>query len=208
MSETVTVELGDSITSIAHEHGHTVKKVWEHPNNAALKAKRKDPNILMVGDEVFVPDIEIKEETCATNQKHKFKLTAETITFRMQLFLLGEPRGNEAYVLIIDGKKYEGTTSGDGRLEQTVPADAKGGVLQLKGGKETYPVRIGHLNPIDEISGVQQRLNNLGLRAGAEDGEMNDDLRAALIAFQAKYKLPATGEIDGATKAKLAEVCP
>ena len=83
-----------------------------------------------------------------------------------------------------------------------MPANAKSGVLKLKGGKEEYPVRIGHLNPIDTIPGVQQRLNNLGMNAGAEDGEMNDSLKAALIAFQKKYQMQPSGEIDGATKAK------
>ncbi|MBV9763681.1 MAG: peptidoglycan-binding protein [Acidobacteriaceae bacterium] len=204
----MTVDLGDSIPSIAKQNGFFWETIWNHGQNAALKAKRKDPNILFPGDEVFVPELLLKEETRPTNAKHKFKLKGEQVKFKLQLLMLGEPRKNEPYTLLIDGKPYQGTTDGEGKLEHVLPADAQGGKLILRAGKEQYPVRVGHLNPIDEISGVQQRLNNLGFQAGDEDGQMNDSLKAALSAFQTKYKLNVTGEIDGATKSKLLECHP
>lgn len=184
---------GDSCTNIAHAAGHTVNKVWNHGQNAALKAKRKDPNVLFPGDELFVPDIETEEIDCPVDQKHTFKLTSEPAKFRTQLFMLDEPRKNEAYTLVIDGKVYTGTTDGDGKLEHEIPADAQGGTLMLKGGKEKYPIRIGYLNPVAETSGVQQRLNNLGFNAGTEDGQMNDATRKALTAFQKVGKTAGDG---------------
>ncbi len=205
---TVTVDLGDSIASLAHGAGHIVKKVWDHPQNSQLKAKRKDPNVLAPGDEVFLPDVELKDEACPTDQKHKFKLTGETVKFRLQLMLMNEPRANMAYVLVIDGKVYQGTTGGDGRLEHVIPAESKGGTITLNNGKEEYPIRIGHLNPIDTISGAQQRLNNLGFNAGSEDGESDDELKDAISAFQQKYKLTVTGQMDGATRSKLEQLHP
>jgi len=204
----MTVDLGDSIPSIAKQNGFFWETVWNHPENAALKAKRKDPNILFPGDEVFVPDLAIKEESRGTNARHKFKLKGEQVKFKLQLLMLGEPRKNEPYTLLVDGKPYQGTTDGEGKIEQVLPANAQSGKLILHGGKEQYPVNIGHLNPIDEISGVQQRLNNLGFQAGDEGGQMNDSLKSALTAFQTKYKLNPSGEIDGATKAKLLECHP
>ena len=205
---TITVDLGDSIPSIAKQNGFFWETIWNHPQNAALKAKRKDPNILFPGDQVFVPDLALKEETRGTNARHKFKLKGEQVKFKLQLLMLGEPRKNEAYTLLVNGKIYKGTTDGQGKLEQVVPADAQNGTLLLRGGKEKYPVNFGHLNPIDEISGVQQRLNNLGFQAGSEDGQQSGQLKAVLTAFQTKYKLNPTGEIDGATKAKLSELHP
>ncbi len=204
----VTVSLGDSITSIAKENGFFWETIWNHGNNAALKAKRKDPNVLFEGDEVFVPELEIKEESRGANARHPFKLKGQQVKFKLQLLMMGEPRANEPYTLVVDGKPLQGTTGGDGKLEHVVPANAKMGTLKLRGGKEEYPVRIGHLNPIDTISGAQQRLNNLGFNCGAEDGEMNDTFKAALTAFQNKHKLNATGDLDGATKAKLEECHP
>ncbi|HCC57944.1 MAG TPA: hypothetical protein DEQ47_11930 [Solibacterales bacterium] len=205
---TVTVSPGDSIPSIAKDNGFFWETIWNHPKNAALKAKRKDPNVLFEGDEVFVPELEIREESRGTNACHKFKLKGQKVKFKLQLLMMGEPRAGEAYTLVVDGVPLTGTTGGDGRIEQVIPANAKSGKLLLRGGKEEYPVRFGHLDPIDEIAGVQQRLNNLGFNSGAEDGQMNDTLKAALTAFQNKSGLDPTGELDGATKAKLQEAHP
>ena len=204
----ITVDLGDSIPSIAKENGFFWETIWNHPQNAALKAKRKDPNILFPGDQVFVPDLRLKEESRGTNARHKFKLKGEKVKFKLQLLMLDQPRKNEPYTLEVDGKLLKGTLDGEGKLEQTVPANAKTGKLILRGGKEQYPVNFGHLNPIDEVSGVQQRLNNLGFQAGAEDGQQSDELKSALLAFQTKYKLNATGALDAATKSKLQEFHP
>lgn len=205
---TMTVDQGDSISSIAKDNGHFWKTIWEHGQNSGLRSKRKDPNVLFPGDEVFVPDIELKEENRGVNQRHKFKLKGEECKFKMKLLMMGEPRANESYILNLDGKLIKGTTDGDGMIEQVVPADAQSGKLILGDGKEEYEIRIGHLNPIDEISGVQQRLNNLGFSAGAEDGELSDDLAAALTAFQNRYHLPANGQLDSATKSKLEQLHP
>lgn len=208
MPTTVTVSPGDSIPSIAKENGFFWETIWNHPNNAALKAKRKDPNLLFDGDEVYVPDLDLKQESRGVDARHKFKVKGEQVKFKLQLLMMGQPRANEAYTLVVDGTIYSGTTTGDGRLEHVLPANARSGVLKLKGGKEEYPVRIGHLNPIDTVSGVQQRLNNLGFNCGAENGELSETLKAALVAFQSKYQLSPTGEIDGPTKAKLEERHP
>ena len=122
--------------------------------------------------------------------------------------MLGEPRANEPYVLNIDGTIFQGNTDGNGVVEQFIPPNAKGGELRLNGGKEVIPVKIGYLNPIDILSGVQQRLNNLGIYCGSEEGDMNDDTAAALRRFQQKYGLPVTGNADAATKAKLQQLHP
>lgn len=205
---TLTVSPGDSIPSIAKDNGFFWETIWNHPKNAALKAKRKDPNLLFEGDEVWVPELELREESRGTNACHKFKLKGQQVKFKLKLLMMGEPRAGEQYSLVVDGTLYSGTTGGDGLLEHVLPANAKEGKLLLRGGKEEYPVRIGHLDPMDEIAGVQQRLNNLGFNGGAEDGQMNDALQAALKAFQLQRGLQPTGELDAATKAKLEEAHP
>ena len=204
----VLVGQGDSCTNIAHAAGHIVDKVWNDGQNAALKAQRKDPNVLFPGDKLFVPPIETKEIDCAVDQKHTFQLTGEPAKFRTQLFMLDEPRKNEPYTLVVEGKVYQGTTDGDGKLEHDISATAKSAVLTLNGGKEKYPIRIGYLNPVETTSGVQQRLNNLGFHAGSEEGQMNDATRKALVAFQKAAKLPETGQADAATLGKLASLHP
>jgi len=202
----VTVSQGDCIASMAHENGFFWETIWNHGENAALKAKRGDPNQLVAGDEVFVPDKDLKQESCATEQRHKFKIKGATNKFRVQLKALDEPRANEDYVLEIDGKLRKGKTDSSGVIEEIIPGNARGGRIILSGGKEEIPIRLGNLDPIDTLSGVQQRLNNLGFDCGGEDGEMNDQTKAAIELFQTKHKVPVTGEADGPTKAKLKEL--
>ena len=197
------VQAGDSIPSIAHDSGHFWETIWNHGDNAELKGKRKNPNILASGDEVTVPPIRVKEFSGATGTRHSFKRKGIPAKLKMQLFLLGEPRRNEAYTLILDDKIIRGKTDADGNIEQYIQPNSKGGVLKLNGGKEEYPVRVGHLNPIDTVSGVKQRLNNLGFYCGDESDEETGQYKQAVVQFQGDQKLKQTGELDAATRGKI-----
>lgn len=199
----ITVNPGDSIPSIAHDSGHFWETLWNLPANADLKNKRKNPNILAPGDEVTVPPIRVKDYSCATDSRHSFKRKGVPAKLKMQLFLMGEPRRNEPYTLILDDEMIKGTTDGDGNLEHFIKPNTKGGVLRLNGGKEEYPVRVGHLNPMDNISGQKQRLNNLGFNCGDESNEKSEKFSEAISQFQGENGLKVTGEMDDATKSKL-----
>lgn len=199
----INVSPGDSVPSIAQDSGHFSDTIWNHPANAELKAKRKNPNILFPGDEITVPAIRLKDFSCATDARHSFKRRGIPAKLKIQLFLLGEPRANEDYTLILDDKIIRGKTDADGNIEAFIPPNCKGGVLKLNGGKEEYPVRIGHLNPIDTVSGIKQRLNNLGYNCGDETEEETDAVLEAVLQFQKDNSLPETGEFDDATRAKL-----
>jgi hypothetical protein len=202
------IEPGESIPSVAKDQGFFWRTLWDLPENAALKQKRKDPNVLFQGDEVFVPDLRQKQESGATEQRHRFKRKGDPVKFKLRLLSMDKPRASEDYVLEIDGKLIRGKTDADGKLEEWIPGNAEGGKITLKGGAEVYPVQIGHLDPVDETSGIQQRLNNLGFLCGTENGEIGPQTRQAICAFQAKHELKVTGEPDEATKAKLQELHP
>jgi len=202
------VGMGESIPSIAADNGFFWETIWNHGQNAGLKAKRKDPNQLMPGDQVFIPDLTKKTESRGTDASHKFKLKGTPIKLKMQLNMLDQPRANEPYVLKIDDQLTKGTLDGQGKLEATIPPNARGGQLLLNGGKEVIPVRLGDLNPVDDPSGAKQRLNNLGFPCGGEDSAVTDQMKSALKQFQDKVKLPTTGELDAATKSKLQELHP
>ena len=199
----IRVSVGDSIPSLAHDNGHFWETLWNHGRNAALKAKRKNPNILAPGDEVYIPPIRVKDYSGGTDSRHSFKRKGIPAKLKMQLFLLGEPRKNEPYTLILDDEIIRGTTDGDGNLEHYIKPNSKGGVLKLNGGKEEYPVRVGHLNPIDTVSGQKQRLNNLGFYCGDESDDHTDQFSQAVVQFQGENGLKQTGKVDDATKSKI-----
>lgn len=69
-----TVSSGECISSIAYQHGFFWETLWNHGKNSALKKKRCDPNILMEGDVVHIPDLTLGDESCASEQEHAFEL--------------------------------------------------------------------------------------------------------------------------------------
>jgi len=66
-------------------------------------------------------------------------------------------------------------------------------------GEETYELQLGHLDPHDSPSGIQQRLRALGFYFGAVDEEIGPQTQAAIRRFQTKQGLEVSGEADDAT---------
>ena len=197
------VEEGDSITSIADQYGFFVDTIWNDPANAALKQRRKSMDVLMPGDLVVIPDKTPKVEQRSTDKRHVFKLKGVPAVFRLQVFDGEVPRANQQYVLTIDGHIFQGTTDEQGVLEATVPPSAQQGDLRIGPDQFHLRIRLGTLDPGDEIAGVQKRLNNLGFSCGDPDGEWNDETKDSLKRFQRRFDLPLTGEMDDATRTQL-----
>jgi N-acetylmuramoyl-L-alanine amidase len=202
------VKQGDCLSSIADEHGFFWQTLWDHPNNANLKQKRKDPNTLLPGDRVHIPDKRPKEERRPTNQMHKFRLFGVPTKLRLRILLDNKPRANEPFTLEVDGVITRGTTSSSGKIEISIPPRAQFGKLIVGDGERatTYNLKLGRLNPHDEISGVQGRLNNLGYINSSISGTPTAETKRAIAAFQSDVRLAVTGDLDSATLAKLKEM--
>jgi hypothetical protein len=192
------VQQGDCFSNIAEQYGIPWKTIWNHPDNAELKAKRKDPNVLFPGDMVSVPDKNLKEESRPVDARHKFKKKGEPTHVKIRLLLDDEPRAGVRYQLVVDGTTSKGSTDGGGYLHELIPSDAQNGVLIVEEGtaQEIFQLGFGTLDPIDTDSGVRGRLEALGY-------EVKDDLASAVRAFQFKEKLDVTGVIDDLLRAKL-----
>lgn len=196
-----TVAQGDCIYSIAEQYGLLWTTIWNHPENAELKQKRKNPNVLLAGDVVMIPDKTVKRESRGTDATHKFKV--KTIPAQLRLQMLDrnhKPRSGLGYTISIDGSLRRGTTDGQGRIHETMPPDAKKATLCLLVGDQTekYDIDLGHVNPIEDSTGGQQRMTNLGL------GQLKP--KTALLWFQKKYGLAESGELDSQTLAKLKSI--
>jgi len=201
-----TVKQGECLESIAHQYGFFWQTLWNDPNNAALKAKRKDPNVLLAGDSVFVLEKRAAEKAGATEERHRFRRKGVPSVFQLQLFRQDEPRAKEPYVLDIDGTLITGTTNSNGVLRCVIPPDAKVGKLQLTRSAEEFLLDLGHLDPVDELTGMQARLKNLGFYRGQVDGLLGPQTEQAIRAFQEKHGLSVTGKNDDATRRKLQDM--
>jgi hypothetical protein len=196
----VTIRQGDCVNSIALAHGFDPDTLWNHPGNADLKELRRSPNALLPGDQLEVPPIELREDGVATGSVGRFKLTVPPLKLRLRLTSHGKARGNLAYELLIDGQDaLDGTTDGDGWIDQPIPPTATRAILSLDDGNEQYELLLGHLDPHDSVTGIQQRLRALGYYFGRVDGELGAQTQTALRSFQNQNGLTASGEVDDAT---------
>jgi peptidoglycan hydrolase-like protein with peptidoglycan-binding domain len=200
---------GETIISIAREHRFRAwRPIWEHAGNASLRAQRADPNQLVDGDAVFIPDRMMAEQPCVTNQRHVFRL--RPLTQHVQQRLLdenGQPMAGLQYSLTCAGETFRGRTDAEGELVEEVAAAALEATLTitLPGAEPmTWSLQFGHLEPVDTVYGVKARLTHLGYECGTVDDNFDEATRDALRAFQADAELPVSGERDAATIAQLA----
>ncbi|HZS55266.1 MAG TPA: peptidoglycan-binding protein [Bryobacteraceae bacterium] len=213
MSKTYTVKQGDHLFGIAEENGfHSYSIIWDHPQNAQLKQTRQNPNILFPGDQVFIPDLELREESRSTNQRHKFQVSTEQLQLRLVLEDVYEkPIAGASCNLIVDGDSHKLTSDGSGLIELPIQPDAKKAVLIVDSDETPFenveiPIKIGHLDPVDKLSGQKARLNNLGYFAGDVGGPADDAFESAVEEFQCDQNLTVDGKCGPATQAKLKQL--
>lgn len=186
---------GESIPSIACDVGLFPDTIWNHPNNATLKALRKDMNVLFPGDQVFVPEKTVRLEKAATDKAHKFKRHGVPCQLRLQLFNVETPRADEAYCLLVDGVEQHGKANDQGVLELWIAPNAKEGVLTIGLDQARIELKFGHMDPVTEDTGLRKRLANLGyLDADA------DATREALLSLHRRFGLELSGQFDEPTK--------
>lgn len=208
------VQQGESLRSIARRYGFAdCQAIQRHPENAALCRSRSNPDILHPGDEVFIPDKEVKWATVATRRKQQFSLRSSTSdALRLRLLdPMGEPFAGGRYELRVGDQVYEGTAGPSGEIEHPLPAGVGEASLRVWISGVEFEIfccnlTINHLDPVEELSGVQARLRALALYEGGIDGVASDALRLAVERFQAMHGLSISGEVDGETREKLREV--
>lgn len=190
--------------SIAEANGFFWETLWNHPENAKLKETRKDPAVLNPGDGVFVPEKRLKEVSEPTDQVHKYRIKNTPAKLKLR-FLddSDEPRKGMQYVLTVDGKEFKGSTDGDGSLSVSIPPDAKSGTIVFEQEGEEYELFLGHLDPVEELTGVQARLKGLGHYDGATTGQLDEKTKEAISEYQKSIGEEPTGEIGDELKNKL-----
>lgn len=201
------VEPGEGMSYIAEKSGFFWKTLWQLPENKALAEARNDPDVLLPGDRVTVPALRQKSEQRQTDLVHVFK--RKGVPFLIRFYVLdeeGEAIANRPYRLKVGTRLYEGRSGKDGLIEHWVTPSARQAQLSLMAQDDpgeverVWQIAVGHLEPKGSIRGVQARLANLGYFAGEPTGEMEEETRAALMAFQAAAGLSATGELDSDTE--------
>ena len=205
MPEKHCIEQGETCAHVAARFGVPEKTVWDDPSNKELKDSRKNPNALYPGDILNVPEKAEKEESGPTEQRHRFRRLGVPLTLRLELRDgSGEPITDCDCELELGDQTENLKTDGQGRIEATLPLSAEQGELRLQGA--VIALNVGHLDPVEEMSGWRERLNNLGYNPGSSDEEDCEQRRYALEEFQCDHKLTVDGIFGPNTQAKLVEI--
>lgn len=128
---------------------------------------------------------------------------------RIALTSEDESYANAPFHVEAEGWSFEGTISAQGVVEFRVPSAYRRVTLRIPRASAEYPVTIGDLDPIDERTGVIERLTHLGYYGsygGEDDSRAPPDDAAVLLAvrsFQRAQSLPPTGGLDAETLAAL-----
>jgi hypothetical protein len=202
-----TINAGEGISNLAAETGHFALALWNHPRNAALRAKREHLNVLAPGDVVFIPDLQPAIFSGASDQRHRFRRKGIPPVLRLQVYIGAKPRANQNFKLSVDGAPLcEGVTDADGVLQAFVPVSAQTGLLIIGPDKMAIELQFQDLLPVHLIEGLQMRLQNLGYYQGPANGVEDAATQDAIGRFQNDTGLPDTGTGDEATLSKLLAV--
>ena len=86
------VKQGESVAGIAKKYGFSNwLTIYNHADNAELKQKRPNPNVLYPGDKVVIPEKTVKEESGATEQRHRFRFKGD-ITLSLAAYNAGSTK--------------------------------------------------------------------------------------------------------------------
>jgi LysM repeat protein len=220
------VQQGEWLSKIASQYGLPDGSViWNDSHNADLVKIRPNPNILFPGDNLFIPEPTLREESRSTDKCHEHVVKTFSNFYELTLFYPdGTPIKNQKYILHITDPPLTGTTDANGHFkhENLDPEKMQSGLLELPDAYLQLWIDVGGLNPAHKdagnegghydngLSGIQMRLANLGYDPGATDGRLDDDgklpagTRQALALFQAiEMGLPGdqiSAELDDNTR--------
>ena len=211
------VRRGDHLVKIATSRNLDPDAVWNHPKNDDLRKRRTSMHVLCAGDVVFLPDPPpVKWRSLNVGSSNSFVATPKTVKISVVFSHTGKPLAGEACT--VDELPALGslTTDGSGALTFQAPVKLEHLTVTFPGIGAKYGLRVGHLDPIEEPSGVLQRLRNMGYtrrvpaggawRALGPESPEDAELLQALLEFQSEQGLPQTGILDQATRDKLADV--
>ncbi len=182
------VEQGECVSSIAADAHLPWKRIWNDPANSDLKAERTTADF-----------------SKPTDASHTFTTVIDPVKLRLRLIAGDVAFSDQPFTLTIAGADaITGTTDSNGLIDVKIPPDAMTGTLQVG----TTPhddfivLQFGSLNPVEVLTGVQQRLMNLGIDCGpaGDDGIYGHRTQHALLAFQNKMTLEPTGKPDDDTR--------
>ena len=196
---------GDHLPKLALRMGFDANAVWQSDENASLRKVRADSNMLCAGDVLYVPPAPpAKWLSVKVGQQNKYVVNVPMVTVSLVLAKNGKPIANTPCTVVGIQAQSPLQTDGAGKLTFEAPASLESVTVEIPSLQIVRRMRIGHLDPIDETSGLLQRLRNLNFLGPSQPTP--DMLSSAVSAFQRANGLDPSGEVDADTRSKLESV--
>ena len=200
VARTHTVAPGESLAQIAHAAGiENGKKLYDAPENAALRKRRPDPNRIRPGDEISIPASPAASFTLRGGEVARIKAPKLPGTL-LHMRMLGpdaEPLRDASYELSGTGFSYLGKLDGAGMLKHELPASAGEARLLVATATWTLEQTLTLLDEEHGTMGQQVRLANLGFCDGLIGSESSSSALLAGVDYYRRHKgLRASGEPD------------
>lgn len=202
------VKQGECIAKLAFNYGLAPDTIWNHPENAKLKAARKELHILNPKDVVFIPPKTLKKLPVHSGERIELQQQSALEKLRIRFLHYDDtPRTDLPFLVSIKTSKNDvwpdaqGKTDAAGFVIVDVPPNATFAevIFNEEDEQEIHGFNLGFVDAIDTIAGFKARLNNLGYACGKETNSIDGKITAAIKSFQSKYKLQVTGALDART---------
>jgi hypothetical protein len=189
------VRQGDYLGLLAYKFGFDADTVWNDPANQDLQQSRSDPNLLLPTDMLQIPDPPDQADGFSLKVGQTNSFVSDVPTVEIHLVFADSERASQAFTIPelpdLTGK----STGGDGTATFDVPISMQTFSVVFSSDGATYPIKVGHLDPVDEFTGVVQRLQNLGFLS--PDGDMEDFDVDAVVAALGALQASQTGDDSG-----------
>lgn len=139
---------------------------------------------------------------------NKYLIRIESGPGNILVKICDEPVVNTKYEINIQGQtKISGSTDGSGLINFNPPGECSSFKLVLYTEPQMeFTIEIDDFKSIDEVTGIKQRLRNLGYDPGIVNDSSDDKYISAVKGFQYNNKLEADGIAGSKTKGKLQEI--
>jgi hypothetical protein len=127
-----TVQPGDCFSSIAQENGYyNYLTLYGHPDNGTIKGRRKNPNMLVEGDVVKVPDKRQKKVALVLDKETRIVLDRRLTKLRVAVVDAEGRALKVSRCKLSVGQASIAKLGSNGLLELEIRADEKTGSLSL-----------------------------------------------------------------------------
>jgi hypothetical protein len=219
--EPYVVKQGDFLALLAHQHGFDPDVVWNDPANEDLRNLRENPNVLFPTDILYIPPPQDPvTHSLTTGTTNTFQSSTPTVP--VEIRFTDSDLASQAFTSPEIPELTGKSTGSDGTAKFDVPIDVDTFTVVFTSSGASFGFCLGHLDPVDQTSGMFQRLQNLGYIPREADWDTPDLelLRRALRRFRDDHQdsdassedpsplPPAYGGLDddGKLEAKVAKL--